>query len=418
MEILSLEDYRLRARRWLDANMEPKAPGAGPPARKVIYRRDDPAIAAQRRLQHKLYEGGFAGITWPKDVGGQGLSAAHQRIFDEQARHYVMPDFGIAGGTTMVVCGPTLLAHASPDFKRLHVPKILSGDELWVQFFSEPGAGSDLAAVRTRADRDGDRWILNGHKMWTSGALSADYGLCLARTNWDVPKHRGLTWFAVPVSVAGLTIRPIRQINGSSEFCEEFLDDVELGEDAVIGDVDEGWTVTRTMLAIERAAGNPAALVRRQGPRQLAPDLVALARRTGRHTDPGVRQLIARAHINDFVQQELDERVATLQAGGADADIAAYSKLAVGTYDPVRARIALEIGGSAAVAWPHGDVDAVKTALGYLDGRIYSIAGGTNEMQRNAISERVLGLPREPAYDLDKPFREAVRDAERWPPTR
>jgi alkylation response protein AidB-like acyl-CoA dehydrogenase len=410
MEVGNLEDYRTRARHWLEANMVPRT--------REASRRHTPALAAQRRLQSKLYEGGFAGITWPEDVGGQGLTTAHQRVFDEEAANYVMPDFGIAGGTTMVVCGPTIVAHASDDFKRRHVPKMLSGEELWVQFFSEPGAGSDLAAVRTRADRDGERWILNGQKIWTSGALSADYGLCLARTNWDVPKHRGLTWFAVRTTAPGVTIRPIRGINGTSEFCEEFFDDVVLGSGDVIGDVDDGWTVTRTMLAIERAAGNPDAQSRRRGPRQLAPDLVALARRMGRHKDPWVRQLMARAHINDFVQQELDERVAALQARGADADIASYSKLAVGIYDPVRARIGLEIGRSAVVAWPSGDVEAVDAAVGYLDGRIYSIAGGTNEMQRNAISERVLGLPREPAYDLDTPFRDALRNAGKWPPDR
>ncbi len=223
---ISVEDFRQRARTWLEANLEKRPPG------EVLARgrrdRTPEAMAVERGLQRKLYEGGFAGITWPKEYGGQGLTAAHERAFNEEAIPYRMPDLGAAGSVTFEMCGPTMLLHASPEFLQRHVPPVLAGDELWAEFFSEPVAGSDLAGVQSRATKDGDRWILNGSKIWSSGAYYADYGMCLARTNWEVPKHRGLTWFAVKTDKPGVTVQPIRQINGDAEFCQEFFDDVEL----------------------------------------------------------------------------------------------------------------------------------------------------------------------------------------------
>jgi alkylation response protein AidB-like acyl-CoA dehydrogenase len=315
----------------------------------------------------------------------------------------------------MGICAPTMLAHASDRFNRRHIPAILAADEIWVQFFSEPGCGSDLAGVTTRATRDGDHWVLSGSKIWSSGAYYADYGMCLARTNWDVPKHRGLTWFAVATTAPGVIVRPIREINGDAEFCEEFFDDVLLSDDDVIGEVDHGWPVARTMLVFERGARRPATPAEAARPGGLAPDLVALARAAGREKDPVVRQLIARAHANDFVEAELKRRVeARLRHGEPMASsVAAYAKLASGTFGPVRARIGLEIGRGAAVAWPSGDVDRMAAAVNYLNSRVLSIAGGSNEMQRNGISEGVLGLPREAAVDVDKPFGEVLRSARR-----
>jgi alkylation response protein AidB-like acyl-CoA dehydrogenase len=226
---IGVEDFRQRARTWLEANLEKRAPGDGVSPRGR-WDRTPEAMAVERGLQRKLCEGGFAGITWPKEYGGQGLTAAHERAFNEEAVHYRMPDLGAAGSVTFEMCGPTMLVHASPEFLQRHVPQILAGDELWAEFFSEPVAGSDLAGVQSRATKDGDRWILNGSKIWSSGAYYADYGMCLARTNWEVPKHRGLTWFAVKTDKPGVTVQPIRQINGDAEFCQEFFDDVELSD--------------------------------------------------------------------------------------------------------------------------------------------------------------------------------------------
>jgi alkylation response protein AidB-like acyl-CoA dehydrogenase len=371
-------------------------------------------IAASRALQRQLYDGGYAGISFPAEYGGQGLTGAHERAFREEALDFVTPDFGGAGYVMFGAIARSLLAHASPPFLQRHIPRMLAGEELWCQFYSEPEAGSDLAGIRTRATRDGERWILRGAKIWSTGANHADYGMCLARTDWNVPKHRGLTWFAVPTDARGLTVRPIIQINGGAGFCQEFLDDVEVTDDDIIGEVNRGWAVAQTMLVYERGAGGagPSPVE----PRDLAPDLVALARRAGRTGDTVARQNIARAHINDYAQFHLGKRVAARlrQASSPDPAVAAYGKLASGTLSPIRARIAVEIAGPDALLWGHDDQPAQQTALNYLNGRMASIAGGTNEMQRNGIAERVLGLPREPSFDSNKPFSDVIRDAKNW----
>jgi alkylation response protein AidB-like acyl-CoA dehydrogenase len=275
-----------------------------------------------------------------------------------------------------------------------------------------------MAGVTTTATRDGDNWILSGSKIWSSGAYYADYGMCLARTDWDVPKHRGLTWFAVPTSAPGVTVEPLQEITGDIEFCKETFDDVVIPDADRIGEVNDGWTVAQTALLYEREASSggrtttaPASQVG-----ALAPDLVALARRVGRERDPHVRQLIARAHTQDWALGQLGVRVGQLmrEAGPAGAAIVSYIKLAAGTVEPERAQAAMAIGGGAAIAWPRGDQLGVTTSLGYLNARVTSIAGGSNEMQRNGVGERVLGLPREPSFDRDKPFREVVADAAAW----
>jgi alkylation response protein AidB-like acyl-CoA dehydrogenase len=408
-----LAEYRAQARAWLAAHLESRSPDDPAGADPAHWTED--RDRRERALQRTLFEGGYAGIAWPSQYGGQGLTAAHQQAFDDEAQGFRVPEFGILGRTTWGICVPTMLAHAAPDFLARHVPRVLAGEELWVQFFSEPEAGSDLAGVRTRATRDGDRWILRGSKVWSSGAYYADYGLCLARTNWDVPKHRGLTWFAVQVDQPGITVQPLRQINERAEFCQEFLDDVEVAQDDVIGEVNQGWTVARTMLVMERQVGARTKLRPATGDRQSAAALVALAGQAGRTADPHVQDLIARAHILDVVRAELGMRVADLAAAGArdPASLACYPKLAAGMYTPARAMMGIEIGGSAGLTWADGESQP-QVVMDYLSARGQSIAGGTNEMMRNVISERVLGLPREPAVDTGRPFSEVVRQAGEW----
>ena len=411
-----VDDFRQQARAWLEANLERRGSGPGGPRPRGVDHKTIEGIAVERAIQRKLFDGGYAGITCPKEYGGQGLTSG--------------PRAGLQRG------GPRL-RHARPrrgrrdDLRRLRPdharprlagvpraatsPKILAGEELWVQFFSEPEAGSDLAGIRTRAARDGDRWILNGSKIWSSGAYYADYGMCLARTNWDVPKHRGLTWFAVPTTAPGVTVQPIPEINGDAEFCQEFFDDVELTDDDVIGDVDQGWRVAQTMLVFERGGGSSRPCLR--------PATAAAWRRTwspwpARSAGtriPIVRQLIARAHVNDYAQSQLGGPHRWPVSGPPDGMTPAASpptgSWPSGTFAPIRARIGMEIGGPEALLWEQGDVDGMTPSLNYLNGRIMSIAGGTNEMQRNGIGERVLGLPREPSFDTNKPFSEVVRDA-------
>jgi alkylation response protein AidB-like acyl-CoA dehydrogenase len=417
-DMKSVEDFRQQAREWLSENME-RVTVTGRTMRGLDHITAE-SVVPERALQRKLYEAGYAGIAIPAEYGGQGLTPAHESAFLTEANGYRMPAFGVLGGTTFGVCLNTMLVHGTPEFLARHVPPILAGDRLVVQFFSEPGAGSDLAGVTTRADRDGDNWVLNGSKIWSSGAYYADWGMCLARTDWDQPKHRGLTWFAVPCDAKGLTIEEIKEISGDSEFCQEFFDDVMIGDEDRIGDVNEGWRVSQTLLVFERGADRPAGEFGPITPEALAPDLVALAERLGRTGDTEVRQLIAEAHTNDFAQKQLAARIAQLlEKDAGNAGVAAYGKLASGTFGPRRAKIGMQVGRSAALSWDPGDREAMETSMNYLNGRVLSIAGGTNEVQRNGIAERALGLPREPAFDLHRPFREVAREAggEWKPPT-
>ena len=294
-----------------------------------------------------------------------------------------------------------------------------------MQFFSEPGAGSDLAGVRTRAERDGDRWILNGAKIWSTGAAFADYGMCLARTNWDVPKHQGLTWFAVRCDAPGVTVQPIREISGGEDFCQEFFDDVELSDDDVIGEVNNGWAVTQTMLIYERGGGAGQRWCRRwrrahgdaTAPSgRLAPDLVDA--RAASRSRPGP----AGAPAHRACPHQRLRRAGSSVGGSASSSRTEATRRA-----PRRTASSLRVcstrsapgSGSRSVAPRRcsgnpATSTAMSTSLNYLNGRIMSIAGGTNEIQRNGIGERALGLPREPSFDSNKPFREVVADAAHW----
>jgi alkylation response protein AidB-like acyl-CoA dehydrogenase len=414
-----LDTYRAAARAWLAGHLDPRPPGRSGPVRGEGPDEADDFLP-ERALQKKLHEAGYAGIDWPKEYGGQGLSAAHARAFAEEARGYRTPELGHAGGTTYGPCGNTIVRHGSPSFLARHVPRMLAGDELFVQLFSEPAAGSDMAGIMTRAERVEGHWVINGSKIWTSGAHYADYGMCLARTNWDAPKHRGLTWFAVPLNAEGVSVHRIREITGGAEFCQEFLDDVVVGDDDVIGEVDQGWSVAQTMLLTERGSGRddpirmPATVAG-----EIDPLVLRVAREAGRTGDPVARQAIARIHGADWARGQLGVRVGELmRAGGVPPGaVASYWKLAAGKGDPERARLLLQIGSGTTLTWTDGDPEApdgAQAALGYLNSRIWSIAGGSNEMQRNAIGEQALGLPREPSFDRGKPFREVVREARKW----
>lgn len=411
-EMMSVEDFRAEARAWIRENLDRLEPTPAGTATTEAMTKED--IDRARVLQRKLFDGGFAGISYPVEYGGRGLTALHERAFREETVGYEAPDFGVVGGVTFGAIGRSLIEHCTPEFLERHIPKILSGEEMWCQFYSEPEAGSDLAGIRTRAVRDGERWIITGSKIWSSGAYLADWAMCLARTDWSAPKHRGLTWFAIPCDAKGVTINQIRQINGDAEFCEEFLDEVEVTDDDLIGEVNKGWAVTQTMLVYERGAGDGS--TKTLEPRELAPDLVALAKRVGRLDDPEARQAIATAHINDFAQYHLGKRISDRLRNSAvpDPHVAAYSKLAAGVLTPMRARLAMQVGGPTAVSWTPGDEEEGRPALDYLNGRRISIAAGTNEMQRNGIGERVLGLPREPSFDTNKPFSDVLKAARNW----
>ena len=355
-----------------------------------------------RELRRRLADGGFAGITIPTDYGGQGLTAAHQQAFDEEAAGYEMP--GLFAVTFGILC-PTLLDCGTEAQKRRHIPAMLRGDELWVQLLSEPTGGSDLAGSITRATRDGDSWVLNGSKVWSTGADLADYSLCLARTNWDVPKHRGLTMFIVPMDAPGLTIDPIRLATGSAEFCQEFLDDVVVSHDNVVGEPDDGWTVATRLLFHERNHGGTASNMSTAGGR--VSELVHLARDRGLAANTHIRQLVAEAYIESVVHSHLVDRVMTgFRTGALPGPAGGLLKLFAGVTTCRRADIGMELAGTTAVAADGANAETVDRGEGYLLRQVLAIAGGSNEMQRNVISERLLGLPREPALDRDVPFSE------------
>jgi alkylation response protein AidB-like acyl-CoA dehydrogenase len=249
-ELEDVDSFRARLRRWLAENM--------PPARDGELTRAFPSDEAEveyldrnRSLQRLLFDGGFAGIVFPQEYGGAGLTAAHQQVFNEEIVGYDWP--ARLQVATFQPCATVLLEFANHEQKLRHIPPLLKGDAIWKQFLSEPSGGSDVAGARTTAIRDGDEWVLNGSKIWTTSAWWGDWALCLARTNWDVPKHRGLTVFMFPIHQPGIEIQRIEMINGSREFCQEFITDLRVPDSDRLGEVDEGWTVGTRWMFYERS---------------------------------------------------------------------------------------------------------------------------------------------------------------------
>jgi alkylation response protein AidB-like acyl-CoA dehydrogenase len=401
-----LEAYRLRARAWLAESMPRLPEGVD---NWQLTQEDEMAVRA-RQLQRTLFDGGYAGICFPAAYGGQGLSRAHQRAFTQESMGYQMPTtFNVP---TLTILAPTILDFGTEEQKLRHIPAILSGEELWVQFLSEPSGGSDLAGLVTTATRDGDVFALNGSKIWSSGAFRADYCLCLARTDSTVPKHQGLTMFILKIHQPGIEVQRIKMINGTAEFCQEFFDDVLMPASDALGGINDGWTVASRLLYHERDAvggGSPYSSglgmgnASKGGQRS---DLEDLARATGQLGDPFVRQLLAEARVNDRVQTQLIERVSQgIRSGAMPGPAGALTRLYAANNGERRSDIALEIAGAAGGAWVEGD-PAGPAAVVWLSRQGFSLGGGSNEMQRNIISERVLGMPREFAADRDRPFDE------------
>jgi alkylation response protein AidB-like acyl-CoA dehydrogenase len=405
----SVEEFRLRARAWMAEHLPPANDGFS--KRTIPGRWDD-----ERVLQRTLWDGGFAGICFPAEYGGLGLSIEHQRAFTEESYAYDMPY--ALNVPTFGILAATLIDFGTEAQKARYLPKILTGEELWVQFLSEPSGGSDLAGCLTRADRDGDVFHLTGSKIWSSGAMDADYAMCLARTNWDVPKHRGLTMFIVEIHQPGVTVEQIRQVDGSMEFCQEFFDDVPLSVDDVVGEIDDGWSVASALLVHERLAvgGGSRYLSGRSGSHDSAEDddpLVELVQSQGRQQEPLVRQLIAEAHIRKTVHAQLNARLtAGMRSGAVPAPAGSIMKLFGAVNSMRRSEISLTIAGRAAIAFPDlGDLRGPGEQIGVwsLARQGGSLGGGSNEIQRNIISERLLGLPREYAADREIPYREVRR---------
>jgi alkylation response protein AidB-like acyl-CoA dehydrogenase len=339
-----------------------------------------------RRL---LVAAGWAAPSWPPQHGGRGLPAwADDVVAEALARAGAV---GLPVGPGMLLAAPTLLAHASSAMQDRLLPRLLTGEHTWCQLFSEPGAGSDLAGLTTTATRDGDRWLVNGQKVWTTSAHHADMAMLLARTDWSVPKHAGITYFALPMHQDGIDVRPLRQMNGEAHFNEVFLSGVRIPAANVIGDVDDGWKVAVTTLSNERVAISGGSGV--SDPERL----LRLARENGRANDPLFRQEFARAWSRNEIIRYLRLRTRTAMSQGRRAGPeGSVMKLAYARYVKHLSKLAIDTAGPAGMlAYPDAVADGVFLQK-FINAVQSSIGGGTDEIQRNIVSERVLGLPREP----------------------
>ena len=399
--------FRSRARTWLAANMPPLDPAAA-----ALLERDDLASWHRaRELQKTLYDGGFAGICFPREYGGLGLGYEYKKAFDAESLGYEIPI--LLNVPSFAICCATILDVGSEEQKRTHIRAALRGDEVLVQLLSEPSGGSDLAGVITRADRRNGRWIINGAKTWSTWAFAADYGLCLARTDWEVPKHDGLTMFLVPLRHPGITINRVRQVNGSVEFCEEFLDDVDVGDDAVVGEPGKGWEVASRQLYHERRTmGDGSEYTSGPGiaeAHDVSIDLMSLVDRTKQGESERTREMIGRALVHRAVHGQLSEHVFHAVASGSlPPSAGSIIRLSMAASHDVETDTAYAVAGPSAVL--EDEAEQLDIGTRYLGRQIASIGGGTTEMARNVIGERVLNFPREYAADRGVPFNQVRRN--------
>lgn len=412
-EVEDLAGFRTRARRFIRDNLRPTSP-ADQAGILRNDRSDDEeleVVARERAVQRMLFDAGLAGICVPTAYGGLGLSHDYQIVLNEELEGYEHPTR--LQSPTFTPCAAVLLEFGTEEQKQRHIPAILKGEEIWMQFLSEPSGGSDVAGALTTAVRDGDVWVLNGSKVWTTGAWWSDWGLCLVRTNWDVPKHRGLTVFMVPIRQRGIEVHRIEMLNGSREFCQEFLSDVVVPDTDRIGAVDDGWTVgTRWMFHERMAFNSPLVTVPAGGSHSgsAGSSTIGIARDAGRLAEAGTRELIGEAHMLDLAARALQRRLREGIASGAMSDqAAAIGRLFVGTASTRRTTIAFDIAGAAGAAWADDDGGLADCGNDFLMRQVSCIGGGTTEMAANVVSERVLGMPRERALDRDVAFREVPR---------
>jgi alkylation response protein AidB-like acyl-CoA dehydrogenase len=414
--IEDVQSFRARARDFIRENL-----GAVDPDRSVYGslrndRTEDEELAAvtrEREIQRMLYDAGLAGICFPREYGGQGLTPEHQRAFNEEIVGYEYPTRLQA--PTISPCAAVLLDFGTEEQKRQHIPAILKGEEIWMQFLSEPSGGSDAAGVLTSAVRAGDEWVLNGSKIWTTGAWWSDWALCLARTNWDVPKHRGLTVFIFPIHQPAVTVHRIEMLNGSKEFCQEYMTDLRVPDSDRVGEVDGGWTVGVGWMTHERFLHSSPLVTVAAGEAHSginAESLVDVARISGRLDEAHTLGLIGEARTLELVKIALGARIGqSIAAGRLNDQAAAVGRLFGGVTTARSYTIELEIAGSIGAAWTADDGAATLAGNDYLMRQAPAIGGGTLEMARNVISERVLGMPREQSHDRNLAFRDIPRGA-------
>jgi alkylation response protein AidB-like acyl-CoA dehydrogenase len=381
------ERFRARVRAWLAAHR---------PVRSERIPHDDASLADEFAFlstwQRQLHAAGFVGLLWPRAYGGHDAPPTQQAILNEELARARAPQLLNRVGINNV--GPTLILHGTDAQKARLLPPILTADEIWCQLFSEPNAGSDLAAVRTRAERDGDMFIINGQKVWTSYAQFSTWAILLARTDPAAAKHRGITYFILDMRSPGIAIRPLKQATGSTEFSEVFLEDVRVPAAHVIGQVDQGWGIAMTTLAHERGTG--FAFKEQVLARIALDDLRGLARARQVQDDPIVRQRLTAAAIDTEVMRLMNCRTLTrLERGLEPGPESSLVKLFWAGLTQRIYQLALEVEGPYAqltTGEPHA-IDDGRWQQGFLWSRVSSVAGGTSEVQANIIAERILGLP-------------------------
>jgi alkylation response protein AidB-like acyl-CoA dehydrogenase len=368
------EQFRAELRAWLQAHVP----------REALPATLDEEAAFLTVWQRMLFDGGWAAVHWPREYGGRGASLTETAIFQEEMARARAPQMMNRVGINNV--GPTLIAHGTEAQRRRHLAKILSCDEIWCQLYSEPNAGSDLAAVRTRAERQGDNFVINGQKVWTSYAQFAAFGILLARTDPSAPPHRGISCLLVDMRSPGITIRPLRQLTGSAEFSETFFDNVLVPRENLIGPENEGWRVATTTLAHER--GTAFSFKEQVLHKIYADELAELLRARGAGADPQLRQRYAACAIQVEIMRlhncRTMTRLARGELPGAESSIV---KL-------FWADMSQELTGLAFDALGAESQLPGRWAQRMLWSRCASIAGGTNEIQRNIIAQRLLGLPK------------------------
>ena len=382
------EAFRERCRAFLTEHAKPGA------------RRN---LAAAKEFQAALAEAGLAGLIYPTEYGGAGLTLEHERIWRQ-----VSQEFPQMAGELVIshgMCLPVLDEFGTDEQKRTYMPDNISATTLWCQMFSEPGAGSDVASLQTKAVRDGDEWILNGQKVWTTLAHESDYGIVIARTDPEQPKHAGISMFIVDLKSPGVEIRPIHQIDGGSHFNEVFFTDVRIPADNLVGEYNNGWRQATAMLMYERVAiGSMGAGSISQPNYKI---LLAAARAAGVDDDPVVRDQMMKIYCMETTKSLVAMRVrADLKAGKSPGPGGSLGKLAGSVIQWRFREIAMEIAGAGSQAWDPSDPAAGDLQTAVVGSFSASIAGGTDEIQRNIIGDRVLGLPRDISVDSGVPFKD------------
>ncbi len=396
--------FRAEARAWLDQHATLKPPDYRPTG---TLNQPDPEVerahvARSKAWQATLEENGWAGISWPAEFGGRGGTPRQQAIFNEEQGRYDVPQSVFTQGIGMA--GPTIIAHGTDAQKTRFLRPMLRGDEIWCQLFSEPGAGSDLAGLSTRAERDGEDFVVNGQKVWTSSAQYSEWGILLARTDPDLPKHKGITYFLVDMRTPGIDVRPLRQISGVAHFNEVFLTDVHIPAEQVLGGVNEGWRVAVTTLTSERIAIGSGGVGG-----DVALELLSLAKQVGRSGDPVIRQQLIKAYVHHRTITYLGWRVQTaVDRGEMPGPESSVIKLSHSLLQGELGDVAMSVLGATGMLLDYRALDQAPWQSRFLTQWASRLGGGTEQVQRNIVAERVLGLPREPSVDREVPFRELV----------